>query len=73
MWDGAVLAVATPQSTTPHLQKTLEEWEGICSEHGFEYIDSEAKGRNEFGGEYDDFRRLMLILNLRRTGRHRAT
>jgi hypothetical protein len=51
-WDGTFLAVATPQSIAPHLEKTIEEWETICSEHGFEYIDSEAKGRNTFGGEY---------------------
>jgi hypothetical protein len=49
-FDGACLAVAMPQGTTPYLDKSFEEWEGICGEHGFEYIDSEAKGRNEFGG-----------------------
>jgi hypothetical protein len=48
-----LLAVATPQSTTPHLEKTIEEWEAICSDCGFEYVDSEAKGRNKYGGGYD--------------------
>ena len=50
-WDGICLAVAMPQSTTPCLQKTADEWEDICREYGFEYIDSEAKGRNEYGGK----------------------
>ena len=48
-WDGTCLAVATPQGITPHLEKEFEEWEESCRDHGFEYIDSEAKGRNEFG------------------------
>ena len=43
------LAVAMPQSTTPYLEKPTEEWEELCIEHGFEYVDSEAKGKNEFG------------------------
>ena len=46
-WDGVLLAVALPQSTTPHLQLTYEYWEDICRDFGFEYVDSEAKGRNE--------------------------
>lgn len=48
-WEGVRLAVAMPQSTTPYLQKEYEEWDGMCGEHGFEYIDFEATGRNEFG------------------------
>lgn len=47
--DTVCLAVAMPQSTTPYLEKSSEEWEELCIEHGFEYIDSEAKGKNEFG------------------------
>jgi hypothetical protein len=53
--DSTFLAVATPQSTTPYLEKTVEEWEEICSSYGFEYIDSEAKGRNRYFGEYGSF------------------
>jgi hypothetical protein len=49
-FDGACLAVAMPQGTAPYLDMAFEEWEGICGEYGFEYVDSEAKGRNEFGG-----------------------
>lgn len=43
------LAVAMPQSTTPYLEKPSDEWEELCMEHGFEYIDSEATGKNAFG------------------------
>ena len=50
-WDGVLLATALPQSTTPKLQLTFDEWEDTCREHGFEYVDSEATGRNEFGGK----------------------
>lgn len=50
-WEGVRLAVAMPQSTTPYLEKSFEEWDEICGEYGFEYVDSEGKGRNEYGGE----------------------
>lgn len=49
--DNICLAVAMPQSMTPHLDKTSEEWEELCMEYGFEFVDSEAKGKNEFGEE----------------------
>jgi len=38
-----------PQSTIPYLQLSCDDWEDTCRESGFEYIDAEAKGRNEFG------------------------
>ncbi|KAL3423063.1 LSM domain-containing protein [Phlyctema vagabunda] len=47
-WDGVVLAVAMPQSLTPALAKTPEEWEDACQDAGFEFVDFEAAGRNEF-------------------------
>jgi tRNA nucleotidyltransferase (CCA-adding enzyme) len=47
--DMVCLAVAMPQSTTPYLEKSNEEWEELAADYGFEYIDSEAKGKNEFG------------------------
>jgi hypothetical protein len=50
-WDGVCLAVAMPQSTTPYLEKSFEEWEGICQDSGFEFIDFVKKGRNEFSGK----------------------
>ena len=47
--DNVCLAVAMPQSTVPYLQKSGEEWEELCIEYGFEYVDFEAKGKNVFG------------------------
>jgi hypothetical protein len=49
--DSICLAVAMPQSMTPYLEKTSEEWEELCMDYGFEFVDSEAKGKNEFGEE----------------------
>jgi Alpha and gamma adaptin binding protein p34 len=51
-WDGALLAVGIKASVTPviDLNKSTEEWEDICREEGgWEWIDAEAKGRNEYG------------------------
>ena len=45
-----LLAVALPQSIIPNLQLSFEDWEDVCRDFGFEYVDSEAKGRNEYGG-----------------------
>jgi len=50
MWDGVCLAVGMPQSTTPYLEKTFDEWEELCQEYGFEFVDFESKGRNEYSG-----------------------
>lgn len=50
-WEGVRLAVAMPQSTTPYLEKSFDEWDALCGEFGFEYADFEAKGRNEYGGK----------------------
>ncbi|KAF2745047.1 hypothetical protein M011DRAFT_407591 [Sporormia fimetaria CBS 119925] len=47
--DSLCLAVAMPQSMTPHLAKSAEEWEELCFDYDFEFVDSEAKGKNEFG------------------------
>jgi len=47
--DQVCLAVAMPQSTTPHLEKSGEEWEELAADYGFEYVDFEATGKNEFG------------------------
>lgn len=49
-WDGVALAVAMPQSTTPYLEMKDEEWEDVCQEFGFEYVDFEKRGSNEFSG-----------------------
>lgn len=47
--DAVCLAVAMPQSTTPYMDMSHDEWDEICMEHGFEFVDGEAKGRNEYG------------------------
>ncbi|KZM26609.1 uncharacterized protein EKO05_0005497 [Ascochyta rabiei] len=47
--DTVCLAVAMPQSTIPYLEKGSDEWEELCMEHGFEHVDFEAKGKNDFG------------------------
>jgi hypothetical protein len=47
--DMVCLAVAMPQSITPYLEKSNEEWEELAMDYGFEYVDSETKGKNEFG------------------------
>ncbi|QSZ37060.1 hypothetical protein DSL72_009152 [Monilinia vaccinii-corymbosi] len=47
-WDGVCLAVAMPQSSTPYLEKSFEEWEDLCQELGFEFVDFESQGRNEY-------------------------
>ncbi|PVH89844.1 hypothetical protein DL98DRAFT_508082 [Cadophora sp. DSE1049] len=48
MWDGVCLAVGMPQSTTPYLEKSFDEWEELCQEYGFEFVDFESKGRNQY-------------------------
>ncbi|KAL5120018.1 hypothetical protein ACEQ8H_002116 [Pleosporales sp. CAS-2024a] len=47
--DQVCLAVAMPQTTTPYLDVSDQEWEEICADTGFEYVDFEQTGRNEFG------------------------
>lgn len=47
--DMVCIAVAMPQSTTPYLEKSTEEWDDLAIDHGFEYVDFEAKGKNDFG------------------------
>ena len=49
-WEGVCLAVAMPQSITPYLEKSFDEWDDICQKHGFEYIDFASKARNEYNG-----------------------
>lgn len=51
-WDGICLAVAMPQSTTPYLEKSFDDWEELCQEFGFEFVDAESNGRNEFSGDW---------------------
>ncbi len=39
-----------PQSVSPHLELGFEEVEDMFREESFEYVEAEAKGRNEYGG-----------------------
>ncbi|KAK6503066.1 hypothetical protein TWF481_008102 [Arthrobotrys musiformis] len=49
-WDGVCLAVTMPnRSVKSEGGKTVEEWEDLMMEFGFEFVDFEAKGRNDYG------------------------
>ncbi|KAJ6261913.1 Small nuclear ribonucleoprotein [Drechslerella dactyloides] len=59
-WDGVCLAVAMPvrgvvadsddtAGDGTEVRKTAEEWEDEVREFGFEFIEFEAKGRNDYG------------------------
>ncbi|KAK6350099.1 hypothetical protein TWF696_006346 [Orbilia brochopaga] len=59
-WDGVCLAIAMPtrgvSSTagdsnggSKEVEKTADEWEDEVREFGFEFVDFEAKGRNDYG------------------------
>lgn len=48
-WEGNMLAISMANPIVPGLEMEVEDWEDLCREHGFEYVDSEAKGKNEFG------------------------
>lgn len=55
-WEGVCLAVACKNSQTPILGIEKGEWEDVCQDHGFEYVDlEESGGKNEYhervGGE----------------------
>lgn len=36
------------QSITPYLDMSNDDWEDICQDHGFEFIDFELAGKNEY-------------------------
>lgn len=44
--------IGMTQSQTPFLEMSSEAWEDVCQDYGFEWVDFEAKGRNEFAGEF---------------------
>lgn len=48
VWGGICLAVAMPQTLMPHLEKDFEDWQDLCQESGFEFIDFGMKGRNQY-------------------------
>jgi hypothetical protein len=47
--DQVYLAIAMPQSTTPYLEVASDEWEDMCTDTGFEFVDFEKTEQNEFG------------------------
>ncbi|KAK9463626.1 uncharacterized protein V1516DRAFT_688616 [Lipomyces oligophaga] len=51
-WDGICLAVAMPPSSLPKskaIDLVPEDWEVTLQPYGFEYIDFEKTGRNDYG------------------------
>lgn len=48
-WEGTCLAIAMPHGETSRLQLTFDDWDEICRDLGFEYIEANAQGMNEFG------------------------
>ncbi|KAF4551188.1 putative alpha and gamma adaptin-binding protein p34 [Elsinoe fawcettii] len=50
-WEGVKLAVALspPGSKAAASSLVHEEWEDLCIDHGFEFIDAAATGKNDFG------------------------
>jgi len=68
-WDGVCLAVALRRAVVPGLEVQGEEWEDVCMEGGFEFVDGEVGGiagneRNEFGGRWWWFLWCDLLLLL---------
>jgi len=48
-WDGVCLAVAMKQDVVPNHVVEAGDWEDMCQDTGFEFVDGEGKGRNEYG------------------------
>jgi hypothetical protein len=51
-WEGVLVAAAVGNSVAGGEEAVVfdaEEWDGECAEYGFEFVDAEAKGVNEFG------------------------
>lgn len=51
-WDGVCVAVAMPQSSTPCLERSGDDWTDLCQDYGFEFVDFEGRGRNEYSGGF---------------------
>lgn len=54
VWDGVCVAVGMPRGEVGGdvVVRGMkgEEWEELCQEWGFEWVDWEDKGRNEYSG-----------------------
>lgn len=64
--DSVMLTVAMPSTQASSnggrdAGEVAQEWEDVCLEHGFEYVDYSARGTNEFG-EKTGFERLKEAL-----------
>jgi hypothetical protein len=53
-WEGVCLAVGLRRAVVPGLEVRGEDWEDVCMEGGFEWVDGEVRGggRDEFGGRW---------------------
>jgi hypothetical protein len=52
-FDGAKLAISMPIGNTEALKKSIREWEDLCEDVGFEYIDSEASPKKSKSSNLD--------------------
>lgn len=50
-WDGSCLVLGLSNNIAGGIEIKDDEWEDLCTDEGFEWIDCEKKGRNEFHGE----------------------
>jgi len=50
-WEGVRLLVATQPASkkSTNVKISAEEWDDLCMEHGFEFVDASATGVNDFG------------------------
>lgn len=51
-WEGVSLVVGMSNGIAGGLEVRDDEWEDLCVDEGFEWIDWEKTGRNEFHGEF---------------------
>lgn len=58
-WDGLCIAVGMPRGEVGGEEGVRgmngDEWEDLCQEWGFEWVDWELKGRNEYSGMFSRF------------------
>jgi hypothetical protein len=52
-FDGAKLAISMPIGNAEPLKKSIREWEDLCDEVGFEYIDSESSPKKSKASKPD--------------------
>lgn len=63
-WEGVCLAVGLRQDVLPNLKIDEDDFVDFCREHGFEYVDGEGEGKNEFnGGHVPDSMGILLMMS----------